>query len=275
MMAEESVLLIKNGSNSQSFAEKVKVRQTIQPTAVDVSSLPNPTLINGEPSLVIPADFYQEGCKPFEYNFIARLNFTGLKFVEVKNILVTQWQLNPNSVRFMSMSKGFFVIMLRDEQTKSRIRNKKWYVNQQELRLMDWYPGFDPERQNTSHAAVWVHLLGLHAYLWTERSLLSICKAVGNPIVVDQRTLNLEFGSFASVLVDVDFAKHIPSRILLTDGGRTFWQTVDIPKHPKFCLHCNIIGHTDKECRQKPKDDETGKENEEKTDANQDWQATK
>ncbi|XP_026455748.1 uncharacterized protein LOC113356753 [Papaver somniferum] len=169
------------------------------------------------------------------------------------------------------MSKGFFVVMLRDEHTKARIRNRKWFVNQQELRMMDWYPGFDPERQNTSHAPVWVHLPGLHAELWTERSLLSIGKAVGNPIVVDQRTLNLEFGSYASVLVDVDFAKHISDRILLTAGGRTFWQYVEIPKHPKFCLHCNIIGHNESECRRKPKSDESVKE----TEDTQEWQAAK
>ncbi|XP_026399717.1 uncharacterized protein LOC113295601 [Papaver somniferum] len=270
-MTEETVLRITNGSPNPTFAEKVKVRQTLQPTAVDVSSLPNPTLINGEPSLVIPTDFYQEGCKTFEFSFIARLNFKGLKFLEVKNNLVTQWQLNPNSVRFMSISKGFFVVMLRDEQTKARIRNRKWFVNQQELRLMDWYPGFDPERQNTSHAPVWVHLPGLHEELWTERSLLSIGKAVGNPIVVDQRTLNLEFGSYASVLVDVDFVKHIPDRILLTAGGRTFWQYVEIPKHPKFYLHCNIIGHNESECRRKPKSGESVKEMED----TQDWQAAK
>ncbi|XP_026428613.1 uncharacterized protein LOC113324505 [Papaver somniferum] len=270
-MTEEPVLRITNGSPTPTFAEKVKVRQTLQPTAVDVSSPPNPTLITGEPSLVIPTDFYQEGCKPFKFSFIARLNFTGLKFLEAKNNLVTQWQLNPNSVRFMSISKGFFVVMLRDEQTKARIPNRKWFVNQQELRLMDWYPGFDPERQNTSHAPVWVHLPGLHAELWTERSLLSIGKAVGNPIVVDQRTLNLEFGSYASVLVDVDFAKHIPDRILLTAGGRTFWQYVELPKHPKFCLHCNIVGHNESGCRRKPKSDESVKE----TEDAQDWHAAK
>ncbi|XP_026399080.1 uncharacterized protein LOC113294925 [Papaver somniferum] len=121
---------------------------------------------------------------------------------------------------------------------------------------MDWYPGFDPERQKTSHANVWVHFPGLHAELWMEKNLLSMGKVLGNPIVVDQRTLTLEFENFTSVLVDIYFAKHIPDRIRLTAGGRTFWQNLDIPKPPKFCLKCCIIGHTDKECRKQSQQEE-------------------
>ncbi|XP_026442629.1 uncharacterized protein LOC113342244 [Papaver somniferum] len=172
------------------------------------------------------------------------------------------------------MSKGFFVIMLQDVETKERIRQKKWYVNQHELKLMDWYPGFDPERQKTSHANVWAHFPGFHAELLNEKNLLSMGKVLGTPIVVDQRTLNLEFGKFASVLVDVYFAKHIPSRIKLTAGGRTFWQYLDIPKSPKFCMKCSIIGHNDDECRRQSKNDEqtTKAYTADKGDSSKGWQ---
>ncbi|XP_026430543.1 uncharacterized protein LOC113327581 [Papaver somniferum] len=87
--------------------------------------------------------------------------------------------------------------------------------------------------------------------LWTEKSLLSIGKILGNPIVVDEKTLKLDYGFYASVLIDIDFAKHIPERIHITSGGKEFWQYIDIQKYPKFCSKCNIIGHVDAECKKK------------------------
>ncbi|XP_026442509.1 uncharacterized protein LOC113342066 [Papaver somniferum] len=102
-------------------------------------------------------------------------------------------------------------------------------------------------------------------------------KVLGTPIVVDQRTLNLEYGNFASVLVDVDFAKHIPSRIKITAGGRTFWQYLEIPRAPKFCMKCCIIGHNDDECRRQTKSDDNSSKADTtaKGDSSKGWQTAR
>ncbi|XP_026443521.1 uncharacterized protein LOC113343609 [Papaver somniferum] len=206
-----------------SFADTVTGRKTLNPTTIDLSTLPNPTLKEGEPALQIPTDLYQEGCKRFQHSLIARLDFTGLKFNEVKQTLMEQWKFSSIHCSFIPMSKCFFIVRLTNEADKEMIRGSKWMVNQHQLRMIDWYPGFNPEKQRTSHAATWVRFPGLHMELWTERSLLTIGKALGTPIVVDHRTLDLEYGHFAVVLVDIDFAKHIPERIHLSAGGRKFF----------------------------------------------------
>ncbi|KAI3923830.1 hypothetical protein MKW98_002843, partial [Papaver atlanticum] len=234
-----------------SFADTVKGRKTLNPTNIDLSALPNPTLNEGEPALEIPTDLFQEGCKRFQHSLIARLDFTGLKFNVVKQTLMEEWKFSSSQCSFIPMSKGFFIVRLTTEVDKEMIRGSKWIVNQQQLRMIDWYPGFNPEKKRTSHAATWVRFSGLHMELWTERSLLAMGKALGTPIVVDQRTLDLEYGHFASVLVDIDYAKHIPERIRLSAGGRKFWQYINIPSYPKFCSVCNIIGHIDDECKKK------------------------
>lgn len=51
--------------------------------------------------------------------------------------------------------------------------------------------------------------------------------------------------------MDIDFANLDTDSVHLTVGGRDFWQAFEIPKRPKFCKHCKIIGHTDEECRKK------------------------
>ncbi|KAI3849088.1 hypothetical protein MKW98_029013, partial [Papaver atlanticum] len=232
------------------FSDIIKSKKTLNPTSVDLSTLPNPSFKEGEPALEIPSEFFQEGCKPFQHSFIARLDFTGLKFPDVKKTLVQPWKLG-HEVKFRPMSKGFFIIMLANAEDKEKIRNgPKSVVNNQTLQLQDWYLNFNPNKQRTSHAAIWVMFPELPMELWTKKSLSSIGKSFGTPIVVDERTLKLEYGYFASVLIDIDFSKHIPERIFLKVGGKQFWQYIDIHKYPKFCSKCNIIG-ADEECRKK------------------------
>ncbi|XP_026384338.1 uncharacterized protein LOC113279910 [Papaver somniferum] len=154
-------------------------------------------------------------------------------------------------VQVCTYEQRFFVIMLSNSDDNEKISASNWFINHRALKLIDWYPGFNSEKQKTSHAAVWVRFPGLPMKLWTEKSILSMGKILGTRIVVDQRTLSLEYGHFASVLVDIDFAKHIPKCIALTAGGRKFWQYQDIPNDPKFCFACNIIGHCDDECKKK------------------------
>ncbi|XP_026420050.1 uncharacterized protein LOC113316032 [Papaver somniferum] len=164
------------------------------------------------------------------------------------------------SVQVSSNEQGVFTIMLNSEEAKKKIRDTKWFVNQQPLHVNIWYPGYSPEKQRTSHAAVWLRFPGLPVELWTERTLLEMEKIIGALIVVDEKTLNLEYGHFASVLVDIDFAKHIPERIHIIAGGRSFWQYLDIPNYPKFYLHCNIIGNSDEECKKNPANKNESKE---------------
>ncbi|KAI3897113.1 hypothetical protein MKW92_007088, partial [Papaver armeniacum] len=76
-MDSDRVLLIGDSSESnRSYADAFKQKKTLQPTKVDISSLPNPKLIEGEPSLDIPTEFFQEGCIPFQHRFIARIDHT-------------------------------------------------------------------------------------------------------------------------------------------------------------------------------------------------------
>ncbi|XP_026445205.1 uncharacterized protein LOC113345744 [Papaver somniferum] len=84
-----------------------------------------------------------------------------------------------------------------------------------------------------------------------------MAKALGTPIVVDKRTLAHEYGYYASVLIDINFAEHDSDSIHVTVGGLDFWQKIDIPKKPKFCAKCKIIGHYEADCRKKTKNNTT------------------
>ncbi|XP_026443832.1 uncharacterized protein LOC113343979 [Papaver somniferum] len=109
------------------------------------------------------------------------------------------------------MNRGFFIIKLLTQEDKEKVYREgnkdTWIVNEHPLRLIEWYPGFDADKQCTSHSTVWVKFPGLPVEMWVEKTLLALGKTLGTPIVVDKRTLNHEYGDYASVLIDIDFAK--------------------------------------------------------------------
>ncbi|XP_026433631.1 uncharacterized protein LOC113331060 [Papaver somniferum] len=240
---------------SRTYADQVKGKQQLPTTSIDLSSLPLPTLKEGKPAIVLPESFYLEGCDIWKFSLIGRLDFKGITFQEVKVDLEHQWQLGQGAVQLIPMSRGFFTIKLQSQTAKDKLLNAEaWFLRHQKLTLIEWFPGFDAEKKISSHASVWVSFPGLPLEFWTEKTLLSLDKSLGTPIVVDRRTLAHEYGHFASVLVDINFAEAATDAIHITVGGLDFWQSVEIQKVPKYCSKCKLIGHTDHECRKQHKE---------------------
>ncbi|XP_026399672.1 uncharacterized protein LOC113295556 [Papaver somniferum] len=253
-MGEQSVPVSSTSlRNSISFADMVKGKQIQNHSIIDISSLLNPVFHDDKPSMEIPLDFFQEGCAAWNFSLIGRLDFRVSRFTDVKKSLEDQWSLGPGRVKFTPMYKGFFIIKFSTEEDKLKIRDKTWKIDQQELHLRDWFPWFDPNKEISSHAAVWVDFPVLYVELWTEKVLLSLGKNLGTPIMVDKNTLNHEYGCYAAILIDIDFTKKVPDSIHVTVDGRSFDQFVELQKIPKFCSCCRIVGHVESDCRRKTK----------------------
>ncbi|XP_026433429.1 uncharacterized protein LOC113330837 [Papaver somniferum] len=236
------------------YADQVRGKQQLPTTMIDINALPKPTVKEGKPAVVLPDSFYYEGCDIWKYSLIGRLDLKGINFQEVKNHFEQKWKLGQELLQFVPMSRGFFIIKLRSQEAKDKIMKvEAWFFGHQKLNLIEWFPGFDAEKQRSSHASVWVTFPGLSMEFWTEKTLLTMAKSLGTPIIVDKRTLAHEYGHFAAVLVDIDFAEPATDAIHVSGGGVDFLQPVEIQKVPKFCSKCKIIGHTDQECRKQAK----------------------
>ena len=109
---------------------------------------------------------------------------------------------------------------------------------------------FDVKSQRVTHANVWVRLPGLRQHLWDEEAVFSIARTIECPIALDRNTKARSFGTFASVLVQVDLTKPIPNKVIVEiEDGVEFVQDVEPMNVPKFCHHCKIIGHLANSCR--------------------------
>ncbi|XP_026433819.1 uncharacterized protein LOC113331313 [Papaver somniferum] len=103
---------------------------------------------------------------------------------------------------------------------------------------------------------IWVHLPGLSLEYWDEKTLFTICSALGDPVKVDDATLNFENEYYARVLVNIYLAKKIPSKLWIKTKFGGFMQQVIPTKPPKFCNHCKIVGHLQIECKAKKEGDD-------------------
>ncbi|XP_026410386.1 uncharacterized protein LOC113305579 [Papaver somniferum] len=98
---------------------------------------------------------------------------------------------------------------------------------------------------------VWVHYSGLSLEYWDEQTLFTIGKELGEPVKVDEATLNFENGLYARVLIKIDLAKKITKKLWIKTKFGGFMQSFLLTKLPKFCNHCKIVGHVQAECRVK------------------------
>ncbi|XP_026452880.1 uncharacterized protein LOC113353522 [Papaver somniferum] len=163
-------------------------------------------------------------------------------------ILRNQWKLTGDC-HLIPLGKGFFIIKLSNEVDQNYIRNYRWDVQDHVLRTRNWIPNFRPENQRTSHALVWVSLLGLSLEYWDEKTLFTICDAIGNPVKVDDTTLKYSSGYAAKVLVEVNLANPIPNRLWIITKYGSFSQGVVLNNLPNFFSKCKIVGHFLSECR--------------------------
>ncbi|XP_026383451.1 uncharacterized protein LOC113278946 [Papaver somniferum] len=72
---------------------------------------------------------------------------------------------------------------------------------------------------------------------------------IGRAIKFDEATLKRQSGYYASVLVEVNLVNYIPSKIVVESKYDKFEEYIQIPKLPKYCIHCKNIGNYVAECR--------------------------
>lgn len=77
----------------------------------------------------------------------------------------------------------------------------------------------------------------------------------------DQKTLGMEYGMFARILVHLDLASQLPEKILVERRELNFYVRIEYEKMPEFCINCGIIGHSLSICRKAhigsiPRDDQ-------------------
>ncbi|XP_058726469.1 uncharacterized protein LOC131597821 [Vicia villosa] len=84
----------------------------------------------------------------------------------------------------------------------------------------------------------------LPLYLWGEKGISKITRAVGKPITNDECTARKLRISYARVLVEVDITKPVKESVTIKDhNGKEWQQKIEYEWRPKYCQTFLKIGH--------------------------------
>jgi len=91
-----------------------------------------------------------------------------------------------------------------------------------------------------------LRIYGLLEEYWRKNILFPIASSVATPICTDSITnkprMEISFGHFTRVLVDLDLSQDLRYKVLVESKGYLFFVDFEYENLPVFCAHCNYTG---------------------------------
>ncbi|KAJ6377612.1 hypothetical protein OIU76_026566 [Salix suchowensis] len=131
----------------------------------------------------------------------------------------------------------------------SVLRGGPYLVFGRPLMLREMPEFFNFNSSEMSTLPVWIKLPNLPLSCWSGICLSKIASVIGNPIQCDMLTSSMTRLSYARVLVEIDLRKNLRDYVkVCLPNGEVIEQQIIYETLPKFCSHCNVIGHLVEAC---------------------------
>lgn len=116
-----------------------------------------------------------------------------------------------------------------------------------------WFPGLDPLNHKITNSQVWIRLHELPLEFRKKQNVQNVATGVGLPLKIDP--LSHYHGTYARVLVDVDFTQPLPKRILAkmidekSNLDVIFFVPISYEKLPRFSESYLMFNHGMEGCK--------------------------
>lgn len=148
------------------------------------------------------------------------------------------------------MSRGYYALNLKSDDLKSKVFSRGTiFLKPGVFRVSQWILNFNPNLHRQTNCQVWIRMFELPVECWEPSFLMDIAGAVGEPLIIDDKTLQKEFGTFARVLVDIDFTKSLPGEILIQRERFEFMTYLEYENLPAFYSHWSSVGFAEFLCQ--------------------------
>jgi hypothetical protein len=146
-------------------------------------------------------------------------------------------------------SKGFFTIILHNLEDRNQIfEGGPYFYNSVDLFLRFWMERFSPEKEDFTHAPVWLRLYSLPQEFWLEEILAGIDNTIGIYVKASEATKQRRYTAYARICVYLNISKPLPGAITLDYQDDEWSQTLDYEHIPFRCRKCHEHGHLFREC---------------------------
>jgi hypothetical protein len=142
-------------------------------------------------------------------------------------------------------SKGFFTIIFHNIEDRNRIFDGgPYFFNSARLFLRFWTEKFSLEKEDFSHALVWIRLYSLPQEFWLEEILAGIGNTIGVYVKVSEATRQKGIPPMLRPHpVYLNISKPLPSSISLEYHDEEWSQTIDYEHIPFRCRKYHEHGH--------------------------------
>ncbi|XP_057779880.1 uncharacterized protein LOC130998478 [Salvia miltiorrhiza] len=150
----------------------------------------------------------------------------------------------------MPLGKGYYTLKFQSQKDKAAAKEKLlWELSVGSIRLREWVRYFDPYKESSSIAQIWVRIYYLPVELWHPEVILGIGRWLGQPLKIDGISMTEDVGSYMRMLVEVDLAQPLPETMNIDGGDYSFPVEFCYESIPLFCTRCKITGHSMDKCR--------------------------
>ncbi|KAG0493568.1 hypothetical protein HPP92_004562 [Vanilla planifolia] len=152
------------------------------------------------------------------FDLVGRVYGNSLPFFVIARVLQRRWGHLKN-FRVLDISFGCFCLHFGSMEDRNAVwLGSSWQVVGQAMGLDLWTPDFRPRATTAMCASVWVRFPALPLVYWDVENIFRIEKSMGDPILLDGWTADMQLPSFARVCVRVDLSKPLKPGMWLRGG---------------------------------------------------------
>ncbi|XP_057808890.1 uncharacterized protein LOC131023367 [Salvia miltiorrhiza] len=197
--------------------------------------------------LKVPKDLQLAQASKFQFALIGRFMMNkGVKpktTRELKAELTSPWHL-------MLVGKCYFTLKFHNKEDKATAKSHiVWELSSGSLRLREWVKYFNPYKESSSLAQVWVHIYYLLVEFWHPEVLSGIGRWLGQPLKIDGNSIDDEVAHFARILVEIDLAQILPKSMTIDGSDYAFDIEFSYEYIPPYYTKYRMTGHAVNKCR--------------------------
>lgn len=146
------------------------------------------------------------------------------------------------------LGKGWFKLCFVDQASVEWVFQCNWHIGNIPILLKKWTPMFDAFKEKTDEFPVWIRVLGLPSFLWTEEVFKTIGNRLGVFLEADMSFLHTKDRTIARTLATLNLSRGLAKTINLQYKDYIFEQILDYEYLPFQCHLCHEYGHLAKGC---------------------------
>lgn len=144
-------------------------------------------------------------CAPWKDGVVGKLCGKSIGYNTMRDRLSRVWKLMAG-FEIIDIGNDFFMVKLEEEVDRNKEMDEgPWMIFDRYLTAQTWSPEILSPTVKIDKTLVWICFPGLNVLYYDESILMALAAAVGNPVKVDQNTLEVNHGRFARICVEVEY----------------------------------------------------------------------